>query len=305
MMWDIAVEGQEGTLSKLYPLEFEEYVRCIPMYEGRANTNGRKRWVYLNIMYYKRVFHIVLHITSILNTFDLEMDLHRFFRRLRLKVKFSETKIPDATRIEPDKNPKLLSAANLGLRTKSLFGPPHGSHALEAFVCFVSKSFSDLCTDVDCGLLHYPPNLSAMDRQALRSLQEDRSLIIKHALNADTGDNLRILLYTLNYLEAKQITSANLSLHKFSNLGVLDTKTCEYLTKSHPITPVFYILPKIHKKLERPPGRPKVASREDLYSSIPHAQGIESVQKLMSTSGMDPDQTDLRLELFSIALTKK
>ncbi|CAJ0934784.1 unnamed protein product [Ranitomeya imitator] len=144
---------------------------------------------------------------------------------------------------------------------------------------------------------------------------------------------------------------------KYCEEGVLDQKTCEYLIKQNPITPVFYILPKIHKNLNNPPGRPIVASTEsilspiskflekiltpliqqtpsflldtgkflelihnltiipkeaflvtfdvkDLYTSIPHIEGIKSVRTLLTSSKMDPVQINLCCDLLSIILTK-
>ncbi|CAJ0929981.1 unnamed protein product [Ranitomeya imitator] len=49
---------------------------------------------------------------------------------------------------------------------------------------------------------------------------------------------------------------------------VIDEKTRDYLTKTNSITPVFYILPKVHKNLEHPPGRPIVASTESILSPL-------------------------------------
>lgn len=52
------------------------------------------------------------------------------------------------------------------------------------------------------------------------------------------------------------------------NNNVIDIKKHNYLKIDHPITQVFYFLPKIHKCLEKPPGRPIVASTDSIFSSI-------------------------------------
>ncbi|CAJ0951361.1 unnamed protein product [Ranitomeya imitator] len=145
------------------------------------------------------------------------------------------------------------------------------------------------------------------------------------------------------------------TLDGFQTRGILDCKTRAFLTKKHPITPVIYILPKIHKCLHNPPGRPIVASTDsilapisiylekiltplirnttsflldtgafletvrnispvppdaylvsfdvkDLYTSIPHTNGIQSVRWLLTTNHMNPDLSDLCCELLSIVL---
>ncbi|CAJ0966991.1 unnamed protein product [Ranitomeya imitator] len=115
--------------------------------------------------------------------------------------------------------------------------------------------------------------------------------------------------------------------------GIIDIRTKEYLTKNHPITPVFYTPPKIHKTLEHPPGRPiKTPSflldtgdflrgiRElspvpknsilltldvkDLHTSIPHAQGIECVRHMLMSTEMDPEKIQFCLERLTLVLTK-
>ncbi|CAJ0922348.1 unnamed protein product [Ranitomeya imitator] len=49
---------------------------------------------------------------------------------------------------------------------------------------------------------------------------------------------------------------------------IIDRKTKEFLTKEYPIIPVFYVLPKIHKNMTKPPGRPIVASTDSILSPL-------------------------------------
>ncbi|CAJ0968597.1 unnamed protein product [Ranitomeya imitator] len=227
--------------------------------------------------------------------------------------------------------------------------------------------------DFDRGKLKVQPNLTPLDQQALNSLQSDKGIIIKPA---DKGGGI-VVMDKIKYTQEayRQLydtsiytpldrdptnTIKNLikdTLMKYCEEGVLDQKTCEYLIKQNPITPVFYILPKIHKNLNNPPGRPIVASTEsilspiskflekiltpliqqtpsflldtgkflelihnltiipkeaflvtfdvkDLYTSIPHIEGIKSVRTLLTSSKMDPVQINLCCDLLSIILTK-
>ncbi|CAJ0925960.1 unnamed protein product [Ranitomeya imitator] len=55
---------------------------------------------------------------------------------------------------------------------------------------------------------------------------------------------------------------------KYMSLGTIDSKTKTYLTNHHPVTPVLYILPKIHKNLQNPPGRPIVASTDSVLNPL-------------------------------------
>lgn len=42
----------------------------------------------------------------------------------------------------------------------------------------------------------------------------------------------------------------------------------KFLTTNHPVTPVIYILPKVHKTLVKPPGRPIVACNDSLMEPL-------------------------------------
>ncbi|CAJ0941773.1 unnamed protein product [Ranitomeya imitator] len=57
-------------------------------------------------------------------------------------------------------------------------------------------------------------------------------------------------------------------LNTYVDKGTIDQKTAKFLSNPHPITPVFYVLPKIHKSLTNPPGRPIVASTDSILSPL-------------------------------------
>ncbi|CAJ0949676.1 unnamed protein product [Ranitomeya imitator] len=244
---------------------------------------------------------------------------------------------------------------------------------MESFIGFVQDAFKSLREDIRRGRLHFTSNLSNTERQALHGLQNDKNLIIKPA---DKGGALVIMnksdylleirrqldnptIYTKLPRDPTPVTRQLISdtILKYTELGVLDAKTSNFLTNPHPITPVFYTIPKIHKNLEKPPGRPIVASTDsilsplavylekiltpltrlaksyildtgsflkilkdlgsippgsilvtmdvkDLYTSIPHIEGINSVHKLLTKSHFSPDQINLCVDLLTIILTK-
>ncbi|KAM8924542.1 uncharacterized protein RCH25_009218 [Pelodytes ibericus] len=49
---------------------------------------------------------------------------------------------------------------------------------------------------------------------------------------------------------------------------IIDKSLLEFLTCHHPVTPVLYTLPKIHKSLSSPPGRPIVAGINSLLNPL-------------------------------------
>ncbi|CAJ0929680.1 unnamed protein product [Ranitomeya imitator] len=264
-----------------------------------------------------------------------------------------------------------MSIMSLGLRNKSSFRPPYGSHAVETFIGFIQDSFHTLRDDIEKGRLHYPPNLSPTEHQAFMALQKDSTLVIKPA---DKGGAL-VVMDKIQYIKEihRQFNDTSVYdrlsrdptseirgkidtvISKYSDLGIIDTKTSEFLRKSNPITPVFYTLPKIHKDLSNPPGRPIVASTDsilsplsiylekiltpitqtspsfildtgeflkcikelgrvsvdtilvtldvkDLYTSIPHLNGINAVHHSLTTAGLTTNQINLCVELLTIVL---
>ncbi|CAJ0955360.1 unnamed protein product [Ranitomeya imitator] len=233
------------------------------------------------------------------------------------------------------------------------------------------RSFQKLRNDTDRGLIHYPSNLSVTERQALKSLQQDKDIIIKPAdkggaivvmdklqykneVYRQLGDSTTYKKLSHNPTTSIQNTIKT-TFDEFQTRGILDGKTRDFLTKKHPITPVIYILPKIHKDLHNPPGRQIVASTDsilapisiylekiltplirntrsflldtgaflqiirnitpvpphsilvsfdvkDLYTSIPHTNGIHSTRWLLSNNNMSPDLIDFCCTLLSIVL---
>lgn len=57
-------------------------------------------------------------------------------------------------------------------------------------------------------------------------------------------------------------------IQRYVESKIIDSKTASFLIKQDPVIPVFYILPKVHKSLEKPPGRPIVASTQSVLSPL-------------------------------------
>ncbi|CAJ0968257.1 unnamed protein product [Ranitomeya imitator] len=205
------------------------------------------------------------------NTFQMDMDLQKFYRSLRLKLHFSQNNQVTSSTVQSP--PVGITAASLGLRDRSTYQPPKGSHPLETFIHFVDRLFQKLRNDTDRGLIHYPSNLSVSERQALKLLQQEKDIIIKPAdkggaivvmdklhykneVYRQLGDTTTYKKLSHNPTTSIQNTIKT-TLDEFQTRGILDGKTRDFLTKKHPITPVIYILPKIHKDLHNPPARIK------------------------------------------------
>uniref|UniRef100_A0A673FTB7 Uncharacterized protein n=1 Tax=Sinocyclocheilus rhinocerous TaxID=307959 RepID=A0A673FTB7_9TELE len=118
-------------------------------------------------------------------------------------------------------------------------------------------------------------NLNPEERTALKSLQSDSTITIKQAdkggaiVIMDTekyqAECTRQLLGDVFYtcLPSDPTVTYNRQikyiLEDAVNNNVIDKSTFAFLYVQHPRVPLFYTLPKIHKSLENPVGRPIVS----------------------------------------------
>lgn len=117
-------------------------------------------------------------------------------------------------------------------------------------------------------------NLNAAERLALENLAKDKTIIKP----ADKGGAV-VIMNRVDYVaEAKQqLADTNAYCHiRFDPtthlksvllmvlrealiMGWIDDNLLKYLYVEHPRVPIFYTLPKIHKGIQPPPGRPIIS----------------------------------------------
>ncbi|CAJ0933296.1 unnamed protein product [Ranitomeya imitator] len=213
---------------------------------------------------------------------QLDQELHRFFRNVRLKAHFS--KILPASAALPDQSSSTFTLNDLNLRLRSSFQPPHIYHPVETYIEFVKNDVKKVLESIQRGDYHIKHNLTVEEKQALSSLRDNRQIIIKPA---DKGGSIVVLdrdyymgeiRTQLNDSDTYHPISHNPTLEiskeikdlvsYYTSKGIIDTKLGEFLIKQYPVIPVFYTLPKIHKHPSKPPGRPIVASTESLLSPL-------------------------------------
>ncbi|CAJ0943123.1 unnamed protein product [Ranitomeya imitator] len=138
--------------------------------------------------------------------------------------------------------------------------------------------------DQRLGFLPVRHNLTPLEKQALTSLKDNNHIVIKPAdkggatvvmnKNQYIAEIKRQLADTTTYRKIQADPVYNIRrkiatiLTKHTQLQTIDAKTKTFLTNDHPVTPVLYILPKIHKNLLNPPGRPIVASTDSILNPI-------------------------------------
>ncbi|XP_077125312.1 uncharacterized protein LOC143782087 [Ranitomeya variabilis] len=218
--------------------------------------------------------------------FKLTQDLQRFYRSLRLKTHFGLPQDSAGNRTSTtvaDPIPE-LSIINLGLRSTSTYNPPRTNHATEAYIDLIQRDINTILEQHRLGGLPTHSNISPVEKQAIESLRSNKKITIKPAdkggaiVVQNTADYsaeiLRQLSDTTTYQRISSDPTPNIKLQinnilqKYQALNILDSKTSHFLTNPHPVTPVIYTLPKIHKSLINPPGRPIVASTDSILAPI-------------------------------------
>ncbi|XP_073433457.1 uncharacterized protein [Dendrobates tinctorius] len=226
--------------------------------------------------------------TPSFDPFLVHQELNRFYRSLRLKVHFDK----DGGDINTNQVPfssgtstqETFILKDLRLKIPSTFQPPRLYHPVETYISLVNASVDKYIDEIKHGKYHLKHNLNREESLALKSLKNNKDIVIKPA---DKGGSI-VVLDKKYYLSEIQRQLSDVTTYRpiptnpiysierkidnlinfHLNLGTIDSKLAEYLHKQSPITPVIYILPKIHKNLEKPPGRPIVASTDSILSPL-------------------------------------
>ena len=181
-----------------------------------------------------------------------------------------------------------------------------------AFEKAVIKEINQLDTKMD-KTFH---NLSKAEHQAVQQLSRDDTIVIKPADKGGATVILPAVLYRNECLRllGDQTTYKKLLIdptpplkNKINTIleeaevhDWISKQEIDYLRRTHPVTPYFYILPKIHKQVDPPPGRPIVSGIGSLLE--PLSQFVDHFLKplVQNTPTFLRDTTDVLNLLTSI-----
>ncbi|KAM8977149.1 LOW QUALITY PROTEIN: uncharacterized protein RCH25_039876 [Pelodytes ibericus] len=164
-------------------------------------------------------------------------------------------------------------------KPSSKFNPPN--------VCTAVKTYIKLC-ELEVSKIKWgsrvKSNLTYRERLTLRSLHDDVGITIRAA---DTGGAIVVMdmeQYTreahLQLNDSQHYTKLcgdplnviqqhiEALLHGAQLAQIINVKEAAYLTKTNPKTPFLYLLPKIHKNLMNPPGRPIVSGCDSVLQPL-------------------------------------
>ena len=220
------------------------------------------------------------------NVFGLKVDLFKCFRQIKLRHFFNQS--------------NTVASAPSSFRPKSKFCPNVSNASINTFCRLVDQDIMHTVTQPH----RASQNLLPAEKKALKELMDSKDLVIKPAdkggaICIQDADKYKaeILSQLSNEKFYKKLKSdptvafqkiVLLYLEEAKLKGWISKSEFDFLYNQHPIRPVFYTLPKLHKSLENPPGRPIVAQTDSLLSPLsafvdayikPFAQSLPSYIK--------------------------
>ena len=215
------------------------------------------------------------------NAGQLREDMDRFHTRMR-QIAFFDNIENDSSSTTSFINTTPTAAINpmastvpfknLNFKLKSSWRVPNGPINLEAMIACNEQQFNARPTFKT----NYKNNIDLMERQALKELLENKNIIIKPA---DKGSAV-VIMNRLDYLREgyRQLSDTKYYIRldneptadfrkevagfvedMYQN-GEIDESVQKYLMYDTYRTPQLYLLPKIHKGLNPPPGRPIISA---------------------------------------------
>ncbi len=201
-----------------------------------------------------------------LNVFGLKVDLFKCFRQIKLRHFFSN-----------NTGPAIQAPA---FKAKSTFCPNTNNASINTFCRVVEQDIMEKVSRPHSSM----SNLTKNEKSALDELMKDRDIVIKPC---DKGGGICVqdaekyrneilsqlsntrFYKKVNYDPTTSFQQEILSyLEDAKKRGWISESEFGFLFCKHPIRPVIYTLPKVHKSLTDPPGRPIVAQTDSLLSPL-------------------------------------
>ncbi|XP_078520483.1 uncharacterized protein LOC144785472 [Lissotriton helveticus] len=188
------------------------------------------------------------------------MEMKDFVRKLKLQAFFQD-------------KPSIQGTTDTGLRPKSTFTPPDSTMPIE--ILTFEKAIMTEVNKINLSKAKVFHNTNKQEQQAIRELAGNNEIIIKPAdkggaIVLQTRESydtecLRLLSDRRNYTVLHDNPTERLRTRIGSMIeeGLahdwLSKHEAEFLQQPTPSVPYFYCIPKIHKSMSNPPGRPIVS----------------------------------------------
>ena len=219
----------------------------------------------------------------------LKQSIDRFFRTICLHLFFSEI----TSELNDSKNISPKGYHHNELKLPSSFNPPMPSNL---------EFMHNIVTDHI--LTHKPTedrkrNMSNAEFTAMFNLKDNENIVIK---KADKGSNT-VVMNKSDYIKEGERQLSNITFYRETNRNLtkrhkqiidrlltscleneeITKRAFDYLTAGRLHTSIFYMLPKIHKDVKNPPGRPIMSSVDSPTERI--SQLLDLILKLLIVLG--------------------
>ena len=202
---------------------------------------------------------------------ELNTDLTDFKRRLRLKHFFHDKNEQDNTETDDDNENEGADETTHRYKKTSTWTPPKNlDPALDSYIHNIERDITNIQPT------KISDNLTTQERDALQKLTTRTDIVIKPA---DKGSGTVVMDKQLyidecnrqltdtkfyekhdNDITNKVTRTVTRYLEQMKQNKDIDKDTYSYLLPKDPRCSRFYILPKIHKNRQTPPGRPIVSA---------------------------------------------
>uniref|UniRef100_A0A8C5PR15 Reverse transcriptase domain-containing protein n=1 Tax=Leptobrachium leishanense TaxID=445787 RepID=A0A8C5PR15_9ANUR len=205
--------------------------------------------------------------------------LHRTRLTLTLKRFFKKKEIAGLAPGQ-DREPETDNTfQHTDLRLKSKFFPVWDKgNNVDVFIQLVLKDFKELTA---CSFKH---NLTLKEKKRCEFLKNNFDLVVKQT---DKGGGVVVMSREYYLKEAHRLLDDNITYKVLANdptaiykeelrvlitegkeSGILTAKEFDFLFSEFSVIALFYILPKIHKSLDAPPGRPIISGIDSQTSNL-------------------------------------
>lgn len=201
--------------------------------------------------------------------FEAFIDLQKFLRKLNIKKHFAMNP-GELRRVDSD-------FEQTRLKNNSIFNPKTpGNQCINAFKKMVEgdiKLMGNTNKKRPNNIWKTIKNIGKKHEVVIRPADKGGGLVILNKKDyLDEMNNLLSIENTYKTLKAnpkkKYERKLKTYVDKGRNKGILNSKEAEYLISNSTRTPVIYHTPKIHKRLEKPPGRPIISGINSIFSRL-------------------------------------
>ncbi|XP_066441337.1 uncharacterized protein [Eleutherodactylus coqui] len=249
----------------------------------------------------------------------MDISIRQFIRRLRLRTYFASAETNQTSNESIANATTSFSFRGTGLRNPSKFQPPVSDAAVDVYKNLVNHDITRLRDRSNRRRIR--PNMSKAEWLAINSLSSDDSITIRPAdkggaiiimdsqyyhqeLSTQLSDTLVYEVLTSDPTSTVR-SQLKLVLDQARSDGLIDQQLLEFMYPEYPILAKIYTIPKVHKDIQRPPGRPIVSGRGSLFNNVSRFLDVILRQHATEATSYIKDTSDFLCKLERITVREE